>query len=667
MIICLPPFQSGTTPQGCESRVVLQELLIMHIQCVSEFVLPNRKWKLRGLRIELFKSRMLQRGWCPSSFLRFEFMSHITQYFVSNLAPPAPRLPHSQAGCTDGQCLANQVNMQTYETRHTDDCDPELCNWLTLRGALVYEMLGRGLPVVAYDQEVKTFTVHNNNRAGSVGRWVAISHVWSHGLGNPKQNSMPGCQLQRIGSYVNNLYPSEIAPIAFWIDTLFCPTEPDEGTDEAIKCMAWTYAMAHKVLVLDSYLLNVTAADKAPDELATRILASDWTTRLWTYQEGTMNSNLYFQFSDGAVSLDELRSRRQRPAEWSVSDDIGYSLIGLTNDVSRLTLDSQIDVIAHALRHQSTSVSTDEALCLGLLLRLDMKALTEAPADERMKKLWSLVPHPPPRLVFWIGPRLTEPGFRWAPATLLGSSARNRVLRGPEPECAAYQTERGLQIQFPGMRLCALGLPIETFFGIRSQHMVHYLAQLVETDDSFKQNARVGAPLTPILSELDFRHSEHDIPKLALVMAPSTDRSEVVEIQPADEYGQPQQRRALLVLIVDKTDSTIFARSITTSDASAISFDIRPQAPGPTESEVFNLVDVLRRSNETQPDRPPVSYNTTCFCEPRCDTLFQAGCYQCKKNNRVTWAHGKWSCRQDGRATLCEGVLLPETQRWCID
>jgi hypothetical protein len=68
-------------------------------------------------------------------------------------------------------------------------------------------------------------------------KYVAISHVWSDKLGNPLRNGLPRCQLQRLQRLVDALYEPEERPVPFWIDTISCPTEPEEATDLAIMLM----------------------------------------------------------------------------------------------------------------------------------------------------------------------------------------------------------------------------------------------------------------------------------------------------------------------------------------------------------------------------------------------------------------------------------------------
>ena len=48
---------------------------------------------------------------------------------------------------------------------------------------------------------------------------VAISHVWADGLGNPHENKLPRCQLEKLQNCVNDLYGRRHRPVPFWIGT----------------------------------------------------------------------------------------------------------------------------------------------------------------------------------------------------------------------------------------------------------------------------------------------------------------------------------------------------------------------------------------------------------------------------------------------------------------
>lgn len=106
------------------------------------------------------------------------------------------------------------------------------------------------------------------------------------------------------------------------------------------------------------------------------------------------------------------------------------------------------------LRYRSTSVQSDEALCLGVILDLDVGKIWAHPPEGRMKAFWDALPDIPPDVVFFDAPKIQQKGFRWAPATLFGGKQNTRLLwtqNGPaEP---ARLTGNGLIAKLTGFIL----------------------------------------------------------------------------------------------------------------------------------------------------------------------------------------------------------------------
>jgi hypothetical protein len=80
--------------------------------------------------------------------------------------------------------------------------------------------------------------------------YVAISHVWSEGMGNPQQNCLPECTVRFIQA--RGQYGSGNAH--FWIDTLCVPTHNKQAKNLAFQKMGQIYSRAEKVLVFDNSL-----------------------------------------------------------------------------------------------------------------------------------------------------------------------------------------------------------------------------------------------------------------------------------------------------------------------------------------------------------------------------------------------------------------------------
>jgi hypothetical protein len=128
--------------------------------------------------------------------------------------------------------------------------------------------------------------------------YIAISHVWADGLGNPLANSLQRCKLHRLRdlvSAVDHQDKSNEGPPLLWFDTLCCPAKDGKGKQMAIERIRLVYQRAKCVLVLDAGLMAYEAKNQGIHEKVMRIFTSGWVRRLWTLQEG-VSYNLYFLF-----------------------------------------------------------------------------------------------------------------------------------------------------------------------------------------------------------------------------------------------------------------------------------------------------------------------------------------------------------------------------------
>ena len=110
-------------------------------------------------------------------------------------------------------------------------------------------------------------------------------------------------------------------------------------------------------------------------------------------------------------------------------------------------------VVVEALRFRSTSVATDEALCLGGILNLDMAKVLKVPADHRMERVWDLLSDIPQDIIFLDAPRLSSKGFRWASATLRMPTGTENLFSQPFWEMdkpAGLRGNDGLKVEFDG-------------------------------------------------------------------------------------------------------------------------------------------------------------------------------------------------------------------------
>jgi Heterokaryon incompatibility protein (HET) len=295
--------------------------------------------------------------------------------------------------------------------------------------------------------------------------YVALSHVWADGLGNPFGNALPKCQLlalQTLAQEVGRASETD-GPVLLWLDTLCVPCEPGAGKTVAMGMMRRTYEEAHHVLVLESSLRCWDTESSDLIETAVRIFTSPWLRRLWCLQEGAFAKRLWFQFQDRPVELAEIfgefravyqsRNFSQKEIVFSIMS-IYKSLRLFVRESPNLSMAPPItlDTILLALRYRGVSVASDEPICLVNLFDIDANILIGQDGGT-MPRFWRALcesQRVPRSIVFFQGPKLHDEGFRWAPATLLGAERLLPLIRPDYLEPATF-SQKGLMVRFPGV------------------------------------------------------------------------------------------------------------------------------------------------------------------------------------------------------------------------
>lgn len=132
---------------------------------------------------------------------------------------------------------------------------------------------------------------------------------------------------------------------------------------------------------------------------------------------------LYFQFSDGVYELDA-GVRMLMESEYLFSYRTTISPLLLRYKESRgfkLSGDraKKLADIAAALRNRTTSVATDEPLCLAVLLDFDVTEIARTEPTQRMERVWSMLPTIPRDVVFTLLTTFNKDGLRLAPRPFL--------------------------------------------------------------------------------------------------------------------------------------------------------------------------------------------------------------------------------------------------------
>ncbi|KIW70239.1 hypothetical protein, variant 2 [Phialophora macrospora] len=405
-------------------------------------------------------------GWCPAqaALTLQKFYSLQAKIYLSHITKRYQGQTHN--GCTFEACCTWEIDVSKYRSLHLH---PGTCRDVKVNQAKVIKVLKDGriaLLDLQFDRKSKRFFI-KVVPARPNSWFVALSHVWADGLGNPKRNSLPQCQLGRIYGLIRRFCKPESSRSSnqkrpyLWLDTLCCPVDPG-GKLLALAQMPQVYREASQVLALDSSLVDVDCKLLHPIEVMSRVFSSGWIFRLWTLNEANLASKLWVQFRDGPVEL-----RQVLDGLSVMTEPETYHFTGeLVSEYWKLRIESskqdggELWYLAEALRYRSLSRISDEPVCLAALLRIKAGVVTagggggggEVPPasnredrtrnlrDERMARLWraSAQGHPkiPKTLIYHVGERLTTPGLRWAPSTLLNIKDTSRLFYSNETDLA---------------------------------------------------------------------------------------------------------------------------------------------------------------------------------------------------------------------------------------
>ncbi|KAJ6528496.1 hypothetical protein B0H19DRAFT_1274718 [Mycena capillaripes] len=446
---------------------------------------------------QMLKSKLLSAGWCPMDVRRLFFDVGIDgQYYLAQAKFPHDINLHRR--CDERTCHARTVDEAKYVTPHMHPGKP--CQENVSTREVVKVIRNEGIPVLSWVKDIdgggSRFIV--DDAGVSELPFVAISHVyvfvlickpptsygfarWSDGLGNPKENALPVCQLERIQSRVDSVFPNGPHPARFWMDTLCIPAAKQyrDLRKQSIALMQEIYKRAFAVLVFDEGLQELSRSS-TPHEKAISLYMSNWVHRLWTFQEGMFAKQLYFQLRDGVEDI-TVDQPPKRPQEEDVSGRFpGSALNAITEHflvlktfVELKKLDPSVEnsmllpPLAHALQQRKTTRMSDEAICGATILDLDVREMLGisdpkndqtdgALADERMEKFLKQIRDFYPQIIFHHQKRLKKEGYRWAPATMMGAQPGDFTRWSNDGSLVAFEGQ-GLKVQYSGFILETVG------------------------------------------------------------------------------------------------------------------------------------------------------------------------------------------------------------------
>lgn len=291
-------------------------------------------------------------------------------------------------------------------------------------------------------------------------------------------NGLPICQLSRLQTLVNDLYTThpDVSPrcnsqsessTRFWIDALCVPLHDEECRRFAICEMRDVYALADRVLVLDSWILKGSTEDPI-SERTTRLMMSNWQRLLWTLSEAVLARNLYIQFENASEHTERLLDECRDHFKYSAEFYDGTPAYGLVKALpvlwfgSGFPLFKRFDALVYHIGQRTTSWPSDETICFSNLLGLATTLLLDIPREDlqaRMAKFLRMVGTFRQQIIFDNGPRCQALGFGWAPATFLNKLEATVVTDRGEGDGRVGNLDPcgGLLVTYPGIRLGLVG------------------------------------------------------------------------------------------------------------------------------------------------------------------------------------------------------------------
>lgn len=390
----------------------------------------------------------------------------------------------NHASCDRNKCQAGDSVTLGQVTRHvSDSCG---CEFLQVDENLLANCFKKGcLPLLRLKEDTSsdkmTIEVVASTESTS---YVALSHVWADGLGNPTATALPRCQLSRLKALIDILdfeyldesftsdQPEDAPEMLLWCDTLCCPVVSREAKNMALRQMYRTYEEASVVLVLDRSLISHRVSGMSVDEACVRVAVSRWMTRLWTLQEGALparKNKLWFQFTKTALPVRTLYRHLVKVSETDiqrrgvVDGVIGrfHTFTNLFDVQSTENRAAEMKNIMRGLFYRSVTVPSDEPLIIATLLALDLSPILAVEPAERMNVLWRIIGTSPSgidnHILFHMSPKLHERGLRWAPQSLLSVDSHFAIPIPGEQEnrgfLATDRRSKGLVVELAGLRI----------------------------------------------------------------------------------------------------------------------------------------------------------------------------------------------------------------------
>ena len=300
----------------------------------GDFDIPPDPFQKKSL------SQLDRTQWCPFNRRRLQSLQSCTLRYVTSIPRQSfpPFLTHRN--CSENACTGNAIDVETIQTRHVNE--NYSCSFIGVSPSDLASICREGsIPLVEIrpsgSQSQKLTDrkeIHNSSHSIDISvrpwtpssRFTAISHVWSHGLGNQQSNSLPICQLKKLALAVDRASHSRKGPQLIWMDILCIPVQSEYAAERrtSINKMGIIYAAAETVLVLDYELQRIPIKNVDRLQVLAHLLTCSWMERAWTYNEGSLSRSCCFQFADDIFDTKMIHDITTRKQPMAFSERLRY-------------------------------------------------------------------------------------------------------------------------------------------------------------------------------------------------------------------------------------------------------------------------------------------------------------------------------------------------------
>ncbi|KAK4934267.1 RNA helicase [Elasticomyces elasticus] len=413
--------------------------------------------------ISILQPSIAKKGWCLARTSGLE--KSLSAWYLLHLLPEPEDDIHSH--CQLNQCSARYVTLPpTSVSFHTSQCDGK-CAVLLVDNEVVSSMVeGGDFPVISGPRACSEVSLQVMQASGAKS-WMAISHVWAHGLGNPHANAILQCRYDWLISQMQRTPSGGGSPI--WVDTLCVPVGERyiEQRRMAINQMRRVYEDAAFVVVLHERLLSTSGAHVVTCQL--EVLMSDWMQRIWTLQEGAlpMPERVLVAFQDRLLTLEQLtacqylheytRLNVEARLAMALSREFQFSDVVYRKspeDKRRDANENRLMALVQAMSHRSTSKVRDEAIVFATLLGFQFGLRSQMPT---METIYSSLDTIPGEIIFRPGPRCSAPHLHSLPSSFLAQNQDRGIEFAGSIESErtrwAQLTKDGVVLKRPSLKL----------------------------------------------------------------------------------------------------------------------------------------------------------------------------------------------------------------------